>query len=816
MADSPYDDESDDNGGVAAQRAARRRELEQELGERRIDANGNSLVRNDGDPDGGEDLTARREAMKERLGRAKGAVADSKKLNDAENGDPIGGLYKAAGVDRDGGGEGGNKLTRRLKGISRRKKILTGAGVGSVTALIASTVLVTPIYRIPALMNDLETKIGKEVDDVVEARAERIIVNYLIARAGGRVGTDYVITGSPLSDLWRTYQSRKFEQKIYERTGIRFVKVNDVIHVVHDGRDLGGIRNYDEVMKIINRGTIKTKKDFLNINKSVTSILGHHKAVQEAKSFKNRFMKGRGYSVPKVEEDPAKTAAENAAKQVEELTAQQIDDATGEVLDLFDDAIDCVLASESCETFDEADSENPAPSPDSDEAKRNASNGSSEEVSKELHEGKDEAKTAAVKDRKGGFMNRMIEAILKKVIGAAAAKTVTAAIPYVGWIDLAATLQHAFGDALKNHLAERIPIMMRQSAYGAIFSAWEGYGHNTKAGKVPLPMLSALQSQLGDSNRAEAHKVLYEQNGEKGIPISPKVGDDKDYKLFDIMDEVYNNFGVRFVMRGPLELWYYTVGKLLKLVGDIGADAVSWLMKVTGFTAAMEATMKAVFGDNWKEEFGKFAVKAIMWLFGISIDPLAKGAEMLNNLFAGAATALNWYCHYNLGCRVLTPLQETLIGQKLDQKDRDAMAMTPLKDRLFSPDMPDSLTATLLRNAPTEAGPGSFMASLAKQVASLPSSIMLAFSPNARAAGYAEYSKAAGTRWYGALPSDLARDTAPEVRQQTGTDIKCPEVKPTVDFNTCVADTAVIKTMQCAADPTECPDWKGQKATPTE
>ncbi|HSX34341.1 MAG TPA: hypothetical protein VLF62_01735 [Candidatus Saccharimonadales bacterium] len=787
MAAGGYDDEDGDSansGGVTpGQRAARRAELERELGERRIDASGNDLM-----PPGG--------------------AASAESLGNAEKQDPVGGLYKAAGVDPDGAGEGGNKLSRRLKGISRRKKILSGAGIGGVTALIMSAALVTPIYRIPALMNDLESKMGKEVDDIVEARAERMIVNYLVARAGG-LSTNYVITGSPLESLWRTFQSRKIEEKIFKRTGIRFIKVNDVVHVIHDGRDLGKVKNYEEIQKIIDRGTIKTKKDFKIIVKSVVPAARFHKASIEASSFKNRFLKGRGYSVPKVEDDPAKTAAQNAAKEVEELTAQQIDDATGKVLDHFDNAIECVLdgAEDACNDFKDADTENPAPDPNSEEAQRNISNGSSEEVSKDLHEGKDEAKKEAVKDRKGGFMNRMIEAILKKVVGAAAAKTITAAIPYIGWIDLAATLQHAFGDALKNHLAERIPIAMRQSAYGAIYSSWEGYAHNTKAGKVPLPMLSALSSQLGDAGKSQGHHVLYDNN-DRGEPVSPKVGDDKDYKLFDIMDEVYNNFGVRFVIRGPLELWYYTVGKLFKLVGDLGADVVSWLMKVTGFTALMDSTLKAVFGDNWKEEFGKFAVKAIMWLFGIAIDPLAKGAAMFNNLFAGAAVALNYHCHYVLGCRVLTSLQEKLIFRQLDQKDQEEMAMTPLRDRLFSPDMPKSLTATLLRNSPTSAGPGAFMASLFKQVGALPNSVMRAFSPNVRAADYTMYSKAAGVRWYGALPTDLDQDTAAQVRQQKAGEVKCPEVSPTQDFNACAADTTVVNALQCAVDPGNCPQWK--------
>ena len=737
-----------------------------------------------------------------------GGAAGSGALREAEKTDPIGGLYKAAGIDQDGVGEGGNKFMRRIKGISRRQKLLSGAGVGGIMSLIIAVLLVTPIYRIPALMGDLESKLGAQVNDIVEARAERIIVNYLISRAGGD-STQYVVEGSPLKSLWKTFQSHRMEKKIYDRTGIKFQKIGKVVHVLHDGRDLGGIRNYDEVMKIINRGTIKTRGDFKIINKSVLSVIQFHKASEEAKSFDNRFLKGKGYSVPKTEDDPAKTAAENAEQKVEALTAQQIDETTGEVLDLFDEAVNCIMDSgDACNQFDEADTENPAPDPNSEEGRRLETNGDLDTVSGEMKEAEEGAKKEALKDRAHGFMNRMIEALLKKVIGAAAAKVAVDAIPYLGWVDLGATLQHAFGDALKNHLAERIPVMMKQSAYGAIFSAWEGYGHETKAGKVPLPMVAALQQQLGDANKSQAHHVLYKgDNG--GVPITPKVGDNLDFKILDIMDEVYNSFGVHYVLRGPLELWYYTVGKLLKLIGDVGANIVTWLLKISGFTALMDHTMKAIFGDDWQVEFGKFMVKTIMRLFGIAIDPLARGAEMLNNLFAGAAAALNWYCHYNIGCRILTPLQTVITAQNLDKKQQADMALTPLKDRLFSPDMPNSLTATLIRDAPASSGPGGFMAALAKQVAALPSSVMRAFSPDARAADYINYSKAAGVRWYGATPDDLKQDTAVELRQQSGDieSIQCPKVNPSAGFNACMADKAVMKSMACGTAAEECKDW---------
>jgi hypothetical protein len=267
---------------------------------------------------------------------------------------------------------------------------------------------------------------------------------------------------------------------------------------------------------------------------------------------------------------------------------------------------------------------------------------------------------------------------------------------------------------------------------------------------------------------------------------------------------------VRWVIRLPLELWYYTVGKLFKYVSELGGEVVGWLLDVSGFNALMDSTMKAIFGDDWKKEFAKFAVKAIMWLYGISIDPLAKGAEMFNNLFTGAAVALNYHCHLYLGCRTLTAQQSTIIGLHLQQEARDDMALTPLKDRLFSTDISDSLTSTLIRNAPADGSPGTVMASLFGQVAKLPSLMVTAFSPKVRAASFQQYSDAAGVQWYGALPTDLAQDVSPEVRQQPDGQVKCPKTDPTKEFNACQADTNVIKGLFCQTEPAaNCPEFTG-------
>jgi hypothetical protein len=746
---------------------------------------------------------------------AAGGAMSAGKLSDKEENAMIGGFYKAAGVKQEGDGPGGNKLTTRLKGINRRRKIAAAGGVGGIAGLMMAALLITPIYRIPAFMSDLEGKIGKEVGDIVEARAERMILLYLIGKAGGNP-TNYVLTGSPLHDIWRTFQSRKIEKKIFDQAGIRFYKGADgLVHIEHDGRDLGRLRPgtnaYAQAQAIIARGTIETKKDFKIILRTVLPALRFHKASVEAEAFKVRFLKRIFFGAPRpppAAAEPGLTEAQQAAAAaqaaVEALTAQQVDQGIANGVEVLGDAFDCVLEGSNCESFEEQDEESRVPDPDSEEAQRNRDNGSADEVNRQVSEAADEARDEAIQDRRGGFVSRMFEKMIAKIVGAVIAKSITGAIPYIGWIDLAALLQHAIGTAIDKHLLTRIPIMIKEGLYGAIFSSWEGYAHQAKRGTMPLSQLSALSDQISGAEKAQSYKLVY-GGKDGGIKIDPPVGSDKNDKSGDILDFAYNNWFNRWVIRGILEAWYYTVGKLIKFVADLGGDLVIWLFEVTGFTALMNSTMEAIFGDNWKEELAKFAMNAIMWLFGITIDPLARGAQMFNNIFAGAAVALNYHCRFNLGCRTITEKEESWFGLYFEKKEREEMAMTSMKDRLFDIDNPKSLTSTLVREAPANSSPGTVMASLFGHVAQLPQSVFTALSPKVRAASFQEYSKAAGVQWYGAFPGDLDADISPEVRQQQAGNVTCPKTNPTEQFNACQADVNVVKGLVCIVQ--DCPEW---------
>src|SRR6266545_1646351 len=99
-------------------------------------------------------------------------------------------------------------LRVRIKNIPARRKALGFLGVGGIAGLILTVMTIGPLYRVPSLMHSMLNFTGDGVEHVVENRAQRIVIGYLIHRVGGNPN-NYVITGSPLGTLWATFRSEE-------------------------------------------------------------------------------------------------------------------------------------------------------------------------------------------------------------------------------------------------------------------------------------------------------------------------------------------------------------------------------------------------------------------------------------------------------------------------------------------------------------------------------------------------------------------------------------------------------------------------------
>jgi len=735
-------------------------------------------------------------------------------LKQAEREEKEKSLYKAAGVSGEPSED--KNLGNRLVNISRRRKIMVAGGSGGVVGVLCAILVILPFYRVTEFIQEIENKVEGEVDHIVERRAEKILVNYVIDKAGGDT-TDYVITGSPLKDLFNTLKSRKWEKVLQQKAGITFEKdaTTGVVHIYQDGTDLGGLARAGLVAKaqaVIDDGVIRNKSDFKAVLRLVTN---YHRAGKLAKLYKIRFTPGKTYAPPEEDDNPKDSADTKAETDASKIVTDEIDKETVGTVDILPEAVDCVL-NDSCAPFqnDTYDTTDLSAGSGTGGSSQSDSNGSVGEAISEVDDSVKQAEEAVGKNPGLSFVSVVIQNILTKLIGAAAAKSATSALPFIGWIDLAATIQHAIGNVIANDLPHLVPTIMKENGYGSIYATWLGYASNIQAGRMSTPMNATLNKQLSGAGQtttpgpdnAVATNYMEGHGTNTGTAVDPKVGSDSKSQTDGILNILYNGLGGQ-ILRAPLQAWYYTVGKLIKGLTDIGLNTfMGFLMKISGFEAAWSSVMKGIFGPNWQQGFAEFGMKLFMNLFGLNVDPTAKGANMANNLFTGGEVASNYACKSQLGCYQMSQTQTTAMNIELQQEQDRQLAEMPLTERLFSPSVSNSITSNLIVNAPASMKPGDVMAAVFAQISKLPSSIMSAFSPKLRAAEVDDVAAMTGVAQYGVSDGDLNNtDIDPALRTEAPGNFKCPTVAAN-QFNSCEADLTIIGSLNCTYGGT-CPEF---------
>jgi hypothetical protein len=399
------------------------------------------------------------------------------------------------------------------------------------------------------------------------------------------------------------------------------------------------------------------------------------------------------------------------------------------------------------------------------------------------------------------WAQRMTEKIASKLFGKVAGKALASAIPFVGWFDFFATIQHMAGTYYSKGYKEKVPTMLREAAYGAIFTAWSGYADAIKAGLMHTTFVGVLTKQLSGSETAQAYKFVYDKTLDKGKKIITPVNNDGEDQLHEMIDFVYGRLALP--ARLPFEIWYFTIGKLIGWVGDVAFQGIAWLFTVTGLTAAMGSGMEKVFGENWQEELAKWTMESIMSILAIDIDPLAVGDKLFNSIFAGGDVAMNAYCK-SIGCEALTEVGEREAYQRIEAEEAAYIASLPLKDRLFSLDVSTSLASTFMRTAPMDLKPQTLVASAMASIQSIPGALLATVTGNAYAAATPlQRSSIAGVRQYGATEASLSQGIAPELLRPG--EPECPEVDED-EYNNCTIGLTVGQSIICFADPSKtCP-----------
>ena len=676
-------------------------------------------------------------------------------------------------------GEAGDTLWKRLKKVPAQRKALGALGVGGLVLPILLLITFFPTYRLPSIMGAITGVAGEAVEEIVEHRASRFAISYLIHKAD----VDAVAGDSLGSTLYRTWRVHKLEEKIARETGFTWKKVNGEIRMFLGEDDLGPVRTYEDVIKLTN-GNPAAQKAFKLVLKIASGKRWLLSSSLAQKALKQRFPSLR--FAPPVD-DKSMTREQNLAN----FRTDMYNVVDAEQSKVFDKALLCILEDD-CSHFKEHGDPVNQPSTESiNEARKEEISNFAKDV--------DQASTDAKEDIKAGTESGEYKSPVQ-LTELAQRRLTTRLAAYIGGpiglISTGATVWHYTYVAQQNNLMQRIPATAVAYATGAQAAYFSGQASNIMAGKTATYFIEDMNKLLVHIQSSQAYRAIFGGDISKGVAPEAKVNNDQTSPMRAtsnaLMTVQYYTMGI------PFNLWYAAENAI--------GDAFGFLTDLV-----IGPILTAIFGEDYEERLMAWVTELVMPLFAGNVDAFATGAKWMNQVFVGWTANMNWYCEAYLGCKATSEMKETLnppglFGGLPTQTTTQDVAGLPLRDSLFSLDEPYSLTNQAIRSMPTN-GPSDWLGAAVRQIGSLPSSLLTAVSGNARANSELTPQQIAditGVRQYGYGAEDLARDISPEIFAQA--EPICPEdIDSETSVNLCMADRETAKALLCMYD--DCPEF---------
>lgn len=643
----------------------------------------------------------------------------------------------------------------------KRKGILIGVGAGGGLLSVIAGFAFMLNFKLPGIMDGVVDFTGGRIERVIERRAEKIIMQYAIRGSHASVANGTaIVTGNPIGDLFANLRTAKFEEELLRDYGIKIEPTSDKrVKLVHDGRDMGSFRNFEDLERFLNRDDLNTREI-----RQAFKLLAKNKH----DSWWRYFLRAKfvnwlrlKYNIQRfgVREPQEGEKPEEHRQAVQEDHIQASADVS---LQNMTDFVGCATSGE-CDNMGKL--------------------GGAQQLANETSAAtKTSAKELAQKIVSGEATETLTKALVTKLVGASAAGL----IPYVGQIDLAARIIHLAGEESKNNILQKKRALYIGTASAVLAAAYAGYADQIKAGDMPPEIVGDFANRFNGMEESASYDVM--QGGEgKGVRLeeSEKINENVSQNTFaQFGKDMFNTVG--WLGRAPLELWYISVSQLLDLFGEVVGDATSWVIsKVPG----AQALMNQMIGQMG------FIFEGLMKLVGMHIDPLAVGAKLHLYVTQGFTEMFNEHAK-SLGMRLLSPLQISQIDQQIALEREQELSQMPMAERLFDLSNSRSLASALLQGMPsidTKSPLTSMAMAGAKLVGKAPANFANITTPraHAQATGYVDLF---GKDIYGGTDADLAAPLSP---QGTMTTQECPENNPN-SFNHCRVDRALVEAMNCS------------------
>lgn len=696
------------------------------------------------------------------------------------------GFYTPPSSTRSSQGQGRGRL-------GKKGGVLGILGLLAFLGGLSLSLLMLPL-KIPGVLQSIADETGQRVEHISEMRAKRLLARIILGQTATG-GDKFIITGSgPVATLAATMRANNFEKKLADR-GLEIRKVDGGVRLIHNGKELGGkggLKNVDAVVKALESDNLSRAM----LKDVIKEEIPTWRWLKRAKI--KRWISLR-YHIPRFGIDNSNKDSDK--EKIKEMQQARLTAGYDRVSDSVEEAISCYAGKDCPEQID-------------------GSAGHTKDAKSE--DGKRQAKEAgqllteeAVKKTSTQPVTKVVITSFSEQITKLVSSKAYSAIPIVGQIvglvDTAALFHHVAHKAIDNDYFSQVPAYFRAMSYAQMYAEWQGYADQIKAGEMDMAMVGVLSTQLNGLEESRAHHYL-QGDASTGTPIKHRINSNKPSSYIDEMRTIldlmdagsfapltigFSKLGINInkVLPGHyvLNLWYDYIGQSLEYVAGKVIDGVGWLIPDSIADSFMNFLVGSL--EKWAGSLVSGLMDKMLPLLGVVVDPLDSGADLMNDLHAGATVTYNNYCEEQLGCRKLTSAQAYEQNRLIAQERTEYAAAQPLAYRVWNQDNPQSFVNQLAIRTPTGENPVTTTATaVGTLLGSLPQRLFSLISPATSAdTGYVDLY---GVDPYGATATDLDQP----VSEQAISGEPCPEVAEG-EYDNCKVDSAIAEAMICNFTP---------------
>lgn len=649
----------------------------------------------------------------------------------------------------------------RAKGGKRGIFIGLGAG-GGLLSVVAGFSFLLP-FKLIGIMDGVIDSGGQRLENMVEKRAEKFLVQYFIRGSTAAVGTgDFINTGNPLGDIFANIRTSNFEKTIYQKYGWKFERGdNGALKLVY-GNESAQFKSAEEFAKYLDRDDLTTKDIRKVMKLMVKQEIPAWRFFKRAKFIKWLRLK---YKIPRFGTEKQKDGQSEAdyEKSVEQAVVSEISEAEVENVG---DIVQCISSGgDDCAGVD-GDTTDIETEGGGDKA------GGGQELQKNAEQAVQDTVSAVGSTDAAEVSKTLVQRMVSSIIGDAAGD----AVPYVGQVDFLVRILHTIQSGTKNSSLQKMHASYMKRLYVVFFATMAGMADQTKAGDMSLGATGMLADQYTGMEGSQSWNYI--QSGKatgQGLSTMEKIGENLEtpewLKTVATVSE-YAAF--------PVTIWYNTISKGIDLLGGLTSDILGKIPGVAGAKAAMGKVI------------GNFIVD-LLTMIGMGINPQVTGELRHLYTYSGGVAAFDDNCK-DMGCRKLTHAQAVGVDNDIKQEKQTELADEPFMDRIFNINNSESLASTIVAAlpVPSQSDPlGSIAFAGADMVGRAPTDLANIITPSASAADTTIPEDIAGSDAYGGTGQDTSATFTTDYSN-------CPTTTDGSTYNTCMIDKNVAESVNCA------------------